>query len=45
LTAKRARVFPQSLAHRIPESPGIGLVLKADDDVVGVAHNDQIDGE
>src|SRR6516162_5682054 len=34
---KRQRVFLQSLAHRIPESSGIGLVLETNDDVVGVA--------
>ena len=39
---KRQRVLRQALAHCIPESPGIGLVLKADDDVVGVAHDDHI---
>src|ERR1700723_3515688 len=39
---KRQRVFLQSLAHRIPESSGIGLVLKTDDDIVGVTHDDQV---
>ena len=38
---KRQRELHQALAHRIPESSGIGLPLKADDDVVGVAHDDR----
>ena len=29
-------------AHRVPEAPGVCLVFEADDDVVGVAHDDHV---
>jgi hypothetical protein len=42
IRVKRQRVFPQSLAHRIPESSGIGLILEANDHVVGVSYDDHV---
>ena len=35
---------PNRLAHRVEEPPGVGLVLEADDDVVGIAHDDHVAG-
>ncbi len=42
IRVKRQRVFPQSLAHRIPESSGVGLILEANDDIVGVSYDDDV---
>ena len=42
IRVKRQRVFPQSLAHRIPESSGVGLILEANDDIVGVSYDDHV---
>jgi len=36
------RKFPQPFAHRLPEAPGVRLVLETDDDVVGVPHDDHV---
>src|SRR5262249_25873197 len=30
------------LAHRVPEAPGVRLVLEADDDVVSIPHDDHV---
>ena len=42
LRVERQRRLLQPLAHRIPEAPGVRLVLKANDDVVGVAHDNHV---
>src|SRR5437763_14409099 len=39
LRVKRQRELLEPLAHRVPEAPGITLVRKANDDVVGIPHN------
>src|SRR6266481_8059753 len=39
---KRQRKPLQPLAHRIQEASGVGLVLEADDDVVGIAYDDHV---
>ena len=39
---KRQRKLLKPLAHLIEEAPGVGLVLEADDEVVGVAHDDHV---
>ena len=39
---QRQRKRPQPFAHRVPEAPGVALVLKAGDDVVGVPHDDHV---
>src|SRR6266566_3036065 len=44
LRIKRQRELLQPLAHRIPELPGVHLVLKTNDDVVGIAHDDHVAG-
>src|SRR6478736_7006921 len=42
LRIERQRELLQPLAHYIPEAPGVSLVLKPNDDVVGIAHNDHV---
>ena len=42
LRVERQRELLQPFAHRIPEAPGVRLVLKANDDVVGVAHDNHV---
>ena len=42
LGMQRQRKLLQPLAQLAPEAPGITLVLKADDEVVGVAHDDHV---
>ena len=39
---QRQRELPQPFAHRIPEAPGLGLVLEANDSVVGIPHDDHV---
>src|SRR5260370_19620370 len=39
---QRERKLPKPFAHRIPEAPGVGLVLEADDDVVGISHDNHV---
>ena len=39
---QRQRELLQPLAHRVEEATGVGLVLEADDDVVGIAHDDHV---
>jgi len=39
---QRQREFPKPLAHRVPEAPGVALVLKTDDEVVGISHDDHV---
>ena len=39
---QRQRELLQPLAHRVPEAPGVALVLKADHQVVGIAHDDHV---
>jgi hypothetical protein len=39
---QRQRKLPQPFAHRVPEATGVALVLKADDDIVGVPHDDHV---
>jgi hypothetical protein len=39
---QRQRELPQPIAHRIPEAPGVGLVLEADYGVIGIAHDDHV---
>ena len=41
---ERQRELLQPLAHRIPETPGVSPVLKPNDDVVGIAHDDHVAG-
>jgi len=41
---KLKRKLLEPLSHRVPESPRISFVLKADHDVIGVAHGDDIAG-
>ena len=36
------RKLLQPLAHLIQEAPGVALMLKADDEVVGVSHDDHV---
>src|SRR5271165_3615128 len=33
---QRQREPPQPFTHLVPEAPGVGLMLEADDDVVGI---------
>ena len=42
LRMQRQRELLQPLAHRIQEAPGVALVLEADDEVVGIAHDDHV---
>ena len=44
LRIERQRELLHPLAHRIVEAPGVRLVLEANDDVVGIAHNDHVAG-
>src|SRR5262249_10384747 len=39
---KRQRELLEPLAHVVPESLGVRLVLKAHDEVVGIAHDDHV---
>src|SRR5208283_3732504 len=39
---QRQRKLPQPFAHRVPERFGVALVLKADDGVVRVSHDDHV---
>ena len=39
---QRQRERRQPFAHRIEEAAGVGLVLEADDDVVGIAYDDHV---
>ena len=39
---QRQRELLQPFAHRFEEAPGVGLVLEADDDIVGIAHDDHV---
>src|SRR5690349_20859829 len=36
--------LPQPLAHLIPKALGVALVLEADDEVIGVAHDNHVAG-
>lgn len=42
LPVKLERELLEPLPHRVPESPSISFVLKADHDVIGVTHDDDI---
>ena len=42
LRIERQRELLHPLAHYFPEAPGVSLVLKPNDDVVGIAHNDHV---
>ena len=42
LRMKRQRKLLQPLTHRIEEAPGVNLVLKTDNKVVGIAHDDHV---
>src|SRR5712691_9343490 len=42
LGMQRQRKLLQPLAHLVKEAPGVALMLEADDEVVGVAHNDHV---
>ena len=39
---QRQREVLEPITHRIPEAPGVRLVLEADDDVVGIPHDDHV---
>src|SRR5438067_13717046 len=39
---QRQRELSQPRAHRSQEAPGVFLMREADDDVVGIAHNDHV---
>src|SRR5207342_1181873 len=39
---QRQRERCQTRAHRLPEAPGIGSLLEADDDVIRIAHYDHL---
>ena len=39
---ERQRKLIQPFTHRLQEAPGVILMLEADDDVVGVAHDDHV---
>ena len=39
---QRQRELLEPFTHRVPEAPGVGLVLEPDDDVVGVPHDDHV---
>ena len=39
---QRQRELLQPFAHRFPEAPGVRLVLEADDDIVGIPHDDHV---
>ena len=36
------RKRPQPFAHIVPEAPGVGLMLEADDEVVGIPNHDHV---
>src|ERR1044071_1457937 len=42
LRVQRERELPQPLAHRVEEAPGVALVLRAHNEVVGIAHDDHV---
>src|SRR5690349_14870859 len=44
LRMQRQCKLPQPLAHLIPKALGVALVLEADDEVVGVAHDNHVAG-
>ena len=44
LPMKLERELLEPLSHRVPEAPRIGFVLEADDDIVGIAHDDDVAG-
>src|SRR5215204_1248556 len=44
LRMQRQRKLPQPLAHLLQKEPAILMVLEPDDEVVGVAHNDNVAG-
>src|SRR5712691_9595621 len=44
LGVKRQRKLFQSLAQRVQKAPGVALVLEADNEVVGIAHDDHVAG-
>ena len=39
---QRQRKLLQPLTHRVPEASGVRLVFEADDDIVGVPHDDHV---
>src|SRR5215207_1136539 len=39
---QRQREPLQPLAHRVPEAPGVGLMLEAEYEIIGVAHDDHV---
>ena len=42
LRMQRQRKLLQPLTHRVQEAPGVALVLEADDEVVGIPHDDHV---
>jgi len=38
------REFPHPIAHRVPEAPGIVLMLESDDNIVGIPYDDHVAG-
>src|ERR1043166_7562487 len=42
LRMQRQRKLTQPLAHLLQKAPAIAIVLKSDDEVVGVAHDDHV---
>src|SRR5882757_4426616 len=42
LRVKRQRELLEPLAHQVKEAAGVALVLEADDEVVGIAHDDHV---
>src|SRR5438876_3517477 len=42
LGMKQQRKLLQPRAHLVEEAPGVALVLEADDEVVGIAHDDHV---
>src|SRR3954452_21487773 len=44
LRMARAREFLKPVTHHVEEPTGVGLVLKADDDIIRVSHNDHVAG-
>jgi len=39
---QRQRKLLQPLPHRVPEAPGVILVLEANDDIVSIPHDDHV---
>ena len=39
---ERQRELLQPLAHRVPETPGVSLVLEANNNIVGISHDDHV---